>query len=49
MLKSCGLTIVTVNLGPVNYTGAFHVLPGSIPLILGMSFLGEMAPNVDWS
>jgi hypothetical protein len=25
------------------------VLPGSIPLVLGMCFLGEVAPTIDWA
>ena len=26
----------------------FHVVPGDVPLILGMSFLGELRPKIDW-
>ncbi len=37
-----------MNFGAVIYHGTFHVLPGSIPLILGMSFLGEVSPQVNW-
>ena len=25
------------------------MLSGSIPLVLGMSFLGEIAPQIDWN
>ena len=37
-----------MNFDAVKYRGIFHVLPGSVPLILGMSFLGEISPTVDW-
>ncbi len=40
---------INVNLGAVVYHGTFHVLPGTIPLIFGMSFLGEVSPKIDWN
>ncbi len=48
MLKTCGQAVLHVNFDAVKYRGIFHVLPGSVPLILGMSFLGEVSPSVDW-
>ena len=39
---------MSVDFGGVHYVGTFHVVPGHIPLILGMSFLGEMSPTIDW-
>ncbi len=38
-----------MDFGGIKYSGTFHVVPGSIPLILGMQFLGEMSPVVDWA
>jgi hypothetical protein len=37
-----------IDFGTVRYSGIFHVLPGSVPLILGMAFLQEMHPVIDW-
>ncbi len=48
MLKTCGQAVLHVNFNAVKYRGIFHVLPCSVPLILGMSFLGEVSPTVDW-
>jgi hypothetical protein len=48
MLKTCGQTTLHVDLRVVDYIGTFHVLPGNVPLIFGMSFLGEQRPVVDW-
>ncbi len=48
VLKTCGQVVLHVDFGAVKYHGVFHVLPGAIPLILGMSFLGEVSPQVNW-
>lgn len=34
--------------GGFKYHGNFHVLKGSVPLILGMDFLKSVQPCVDW-
>ncbi len=47
-LRTWGQTTLTIDFGVVSYTGVFHVVPAQIPLILGMQFLGEAAPIVDW-
>ncbi len=47
MLKTCGQVVLHVNFGAVKYHGVLHVLPGALPLILDMSFLGEVSPQVN--
>ena len=49
VLKTLGTCEMNVCFGKLRYVGTFHVLPGAIPLILGMQWLGEMRPNIDWS
>lgn len=48
-LETCGVVAVEIDFDSCKYIGQFHVLPGSVPLILGMSFLGEMRPSIDWT
>ncbi len=36
MVKTYGKTTLHVDFGATIYSGTFHVVPGSIPLILGM-------------
>ncbi len=42
VLTTCGIVKCNVSFGDVVYAGAFHVLPASVPLILGMSFLRDV-------
>ena len=48
VLHTQGQTTMCVDFGGVCYVGTFHVVPGHILLILGMSFLGEMSPKINW-
>ena len=34
--------------GTFSYCGTFFVLSESVPTILGMTFLADVAPVVDW-
>ena len=47
-LDTHGQVLVDIKFGTLKYSGMFHVLPGSVPLILGMSFLGELRPKIDF-
>ena len=37
-----------MNFGGYTYLGSFHVLPGEVPLILGMEFLTSAHPHIDF-
>jgi hypothetical protein len=41
--------VCDVEFGATRYSGVFHVLPSNVPLILGMTFLEDMQPSIDWA
>ncbi len=43
-----GKVDLKVSFGPYTYFGTFYVLQANIPLILGMTFLKNAQPKVDW-
>lgn len=48
MLTTCGEAMVRINFGDCEYWGHFKVLPHDIPPILGMKFLSEFGPKIDF-
>ena len=48
MLSTVGEAYLRVNFGNCEYHGIFRVLPHDIPLILGMKFLSEFNPQIDF-
>ena len=38
-----------LDFGPVSYKGEFKVMSEDVPLILGMTFLAEFAPKIDFA
>ena len=48
MLQTNGECVLNINFGAVKYSGSFHVLAGRVPLILGMTFLKDLCPKIDF-
>jgi hypothetical protein len=48
MLSTCGEAILRVDFGSCEYVGHFKVLAHDVPLILGMKFLAEFGPDIDF-